>query len=198
MWPYVTMWEYEERIIPLQKIVDIFHESGNQKLKCYILTSPLDEERFSVLKAHDNLDFHWVERLDDQDLNGLVGLFSFKELDSADRLDEVYFGDSFSPVGKILLSVRAPKFTELKVPYINYLRDPTERTSFYEALLSEGDVLAYEVAYGGSYQPHEGCRTDRFVFVDEKLLEKRDLFLWSKVTSAQWLRDRPGIMKLET
>lgn len=116
MWPYVTMWEYEERIIPLQKIVDIFHESGNQKLKCYILTSPLDEERFSVLKGHDNLDFHWVERLDDQDLNGLVGLFSFKELDSADRLDEVYFGDSFSPVGKILLSVRAPKFTELKVP----------------------------------------------------------------------------------
>ena len=35
MWPYVTMWEYEERIIPLQKIVDIFHESCNQKLKCY-------------------------------------------------------------------------------------------------------------------------------------------------------------------
>ena len=33
MWPYVTMWEYEERIIPLQKIVDIFHESCNQKLK---------------------------------------------------------------------------------------------------------------------------------------------------------------------
>ena len=27
MWPYVTMWEYEERIIPLRKIVDIFHES---------------------------------------------------------------------------------------------------------------------------------------------------------------------------
>ena len=186
MWPYVTMWEYEERIIPLRKIVDIFHESCNQKLKCYILTSPLDEERFSVLKAHDNLDFHWVERLDDQDLNGLVGLFSFKELDSADRLDEVYFGDSFSPVGTILLSVRAPKFTELKVPYVNYLRDPTERTSFYEALLSEGDVLAYEVAYGGSYQPYEGCRTDRFVFVDEKLLEKCDLFLWSKVISAQW------------
>ena len=79
MWPYVTMWEYEERIIPLQKIVDIFHESGNQKLKCYILTSPLDEERFSVLKAHDNLDFHWAESLDNQDLNGLVGLFSFKE-----------------------------------------------------------------------------------------------------------------------
>jgi len=48
MWPYVTMWEYEERIISLQKIVDIFHESCNQKLKCYILTSPLDEERFSV------------------------------------------------------------------------------------------------------------------------------------------------------
>lgn len=186
MWPYVTMWEYEERIIPLQKIVDIFHESGNQKLKCYILTSPLDEERFSVLKAHDDLDFHWVERLDDQDSNNLVGLFSFKELDSADSLDEVYFGDSFSPVGMILLSVCVPKFTELKVPYINYLRDPTERTSFYEALLSEGDVLAYEVAYGGSYQPHEGCRTDRFVFVDEKLLEKRDLFLWSKVISAQW------------
>ncbi|WP_454941331.1 hypothetical protein, partial [Corynebacterium matruchotii] len=45
MWPYVTMWEYEERIIPLRKIVDIFHESCNQKLKCYILTSPLDEER---------------------------------------------------------------------------------------------------------------------------------------------------------
>ena len=64
MWPYVTMWEYEERIIPLQKIVDIFHESCNQKLKCYILTSPLDEERFSVLKAHDNLDFHWVESLE--------------------------------------------------------------------------------------------------------------------------------------
>ena len=186
MWPYVTMWEYEERIIPLRKIVDIFHESCNQKLKCYILTSPLDEERFSVLKAHDDLDFHWVERLDDQDLNGLVGLFSFKELDSADRLDEVYFGDSFSPVGTILLSVRAPKFTELKVPYMNYLRDPTERTSFYEALLSEDDILAYEVAYGGSYQPHVGCRTDRFVFLDEKLLEKRDLFLWSKVISAQW------------
>lgn len=186
MWPYVTMWEYEERIIPLRKIVDIFHESCNQKLKCYILTSPLDEERFSVLKAHDDLDFHWVERLDDQDLNGLVGLFSFRELDSVDRLDAVYFGDSFSPVGTILLSVRAPKFTELKVPYVNYLRDPTERTSFYEALLSEGDVLAYEVAYGGSYQPYEGCRTDRFVFVDEKLLEKRDLFLWSKVISAQW------------
>lgn len=186
MWPYVTMWEYEERIIPLRKIVDIFHESCNQKLKCYILTSPLDEERFSVLKAHDNLDFHWVERLDNQDSNNLVGLFSFRELDSADRLDEVYFGDSFSPVGTILLSVRAPKFTELKVPYVNYLRDPTERTSFYEALLSEGDVLAYEVAYGGSYQPYEGCRTDRFVFLDEKLLEKRDLFLWSKVISAQW------------
>ena len=33
MWPYVTMWEYEERIIPLRKIVDIFHESCNQKLK---------------------------------------------------------------------------------------------------------------------------------------------------------------------
>ena len=33
MWPYVIMWEYEERIIPLQKIVDIFHESCNQKLK---------------------------------------------------------------------------------------------------------------------------------------------------------------------
>lgn len=33
---------------------------------------------------------------------------------------------------------------------------------------------------------YEGCRTDRFVFVDEKLLEKRDLFLWSKVISAQW------------
>ena len=79
MWPYVTMWEYEERIIPLQKIVDIFHESCNQKLKCYILTSPLDEERFSVLKAHDNLDFYWVKRLDNQDLNGLVGLFSFRE-----------------------------------------------------------------------------------------------------------------------
>ena len=80
MWPYVTMWEYEERIIPLRKVVDIFHESCNQKLKCYILTSPLDEERFSVLKAHDNLDFHWVERLDNQDLNGLVGLFSFRKL----------------------------------------------------------------------------------------------------------------------
>ena len=186
MRPYVTMWEYEERIIPLQKIVDIFHESCNQKLKCYILTSPLDEERFSVLKAHDNLDFHWVERLDNQDLNGLVGLFSFRELDSADSLDEVYFGDSFSPVGTILLSVCVPKFTELKVPYMNYLRDPTERTSFYEALLSEDDILAYEVAYGGSYQPHVGCRTDRFVFLDEKLLEKRDLFLWSKVISAQW------------
>ena len=66
MWPYVTMWEYEERIIPLRKIVDIFHESCNQKLKCYILTSPLDEERFSVLKAHDNLDFYWVKRLDNQ------------------------------------------------------------------------------------------------------------------------------------
>jgi len=150
MWPYVTMWAYEERIIPLRKIVDIFHESCNQKLKCYILTSPLDEERFSVLKAHDDLDFHWVERLDNQDLNGLVGLFSFKKLDSADRLDAVYFGDSFSPVGTILLSVHAPKFTELKVPYINYLRDPTERTSFYEALLSEGDVLAYEEAYSAA------------------------------------------------
>ena len=102
MWPYVTMWEYEERIIPLQKIVDIFHESGNQKLKCYILTSPLDEERFNVLKAHDDLDFHWVESLDNQDSNNLVGLFSFKELDSADRLDEVYFGDSeaYSAAGK--------------------------------------------------------------------------------------------------
>lgn len=85
-------------------------------------------------------------------------------------------------MGTILLSVCVPKFTELKVPYVNYLRDPTERTSFYEALLSEGDVLAY----GGSYQPYEGCRTDRFVFLDEKLLEKRDLFLWSKVISAQW------------
>ena len=56
MRPCVTIWEYEERIIPLRKIVDIFHESGNQKLKCYILTSPLDEERFSVLKAHDDLE----------------------------------------------------------------------------------------------------------------------------------------------
>lgn len=115
-----------------------------------------------------------------------MGLFSFKQLDSADSLDEVYFGDSFSPVGTILLSVHAPKFTELKVPYINYLHDPTKRSSFYKAFLSNEDVLAYEVAYGGSYQPHEGCRTDRFVFVDEKLLEKRDLFLWSKVISAQW------------
>ena len=85
-------------------------------------------------------------------------------------------------MGKILLSARAPEFMGLKVPYVNYLRDPTERASFYEALLSEGDVLAY----GGSYRPYEGCRTDRFVFVDEKLLEKRDLFLWSKVISAQW------------
>ena len=187
MRPYVTMWEYEERIIPLQKIVDIFHESCNQKLKCYILTSPLDEERFSVLKAHDNLDFHWVERLDNQDLNGLVGLFSFRELDSADRLDEVYFGDSFSPVGTILLSVCVPKFTELKVPYMNYLRDPTERTSFYEALLSEADFLPVRVdEFSQQLNKLQGCRTDRFVFVDEKLLEKRDLFLWSKVISAQW------------
>ena len=139
-----------------------------------------------MLKAHDDLDFHWVESLDNQDSNNLVGLFSFKQLDSADSLDEVYFGDSFSPVGTILLSVHAPKFTELKVPYINYLHDPTKRSSFYKALLSDEDVLAYEVAYRGSYQPHEGCRTDRFVFVDEKLLEKRDLFLWSKVISAQW------------
>ena len=63
MWPYVTMWEYEERIIPLRKIVDIFHESGNQKLKCYILTSPLDEERFNVLKAHGSLFSCWGNRV---------------------------------------------------------------------------------------------------------------------------------------
>ena len=97
MRPCVTIWEYEERIIPLQKIVDIFHESCNQKLKCYILTSPLDEERFSVLKAHDNLDFHWVESVDNQDSNNLVGLFSFKQLDSADSLE------AYSATGKIYL-----------------------------------------------------------------------------------------------
>ena len=74
MRPYVTMWEYEERIIPLRKIVDIFHESGNQKLKCYILTSPLDKERFSVLKAHDNLDFHWVESLEAYSATGKIHL----------------------------------------------------------------------------------------------------------------------------
>ena len=58
MWPYVTMWEYEERIIPLQKIVDIFHESGNQKLKCYEAYSVAGEIGFGWWLVEHYLPYH--------------------------------------------------------------------------------------------------------------------------------------------
>ena len=67
----------------------------------------------NYLKAHDDLDFHWVERLDNQDSNNLVGLFSFRELDSADRLDAIYFGDSFSPGSLVSCWENMPGFSEI-------------------------------------------------------------------------------------
>jgi len=52
------MWEYEERIIPLQKIVDILHESGNQKLKCYEAYSAAGKTWFGWWLVEHYFSYH--------------------------------------------------------------------------------------------------------------------------------------------
>lgn len=34
---YIMEWDPEKRQVPLQKILDIFHELGQEEVKCYVL-----------------------------------------------------------------------------------------------------------------------------------------------------------------
>ena len=60
---YIMEWDPEKRRVPLQKILDIFHELGQEEVKCYVLIKPQHKNVIEELKTREGLTFYWEEDL---------------------------------------------------------------------------------------------------------------------------------------
>ena len=60
---YIMEWDPEKRQVPLQKIMDIFHELGQEEVKCYVLIKPQHKNVIEELKSREDLTFYWEEDL---------------------------------------------------------------------------------------------------------------------------------------
>ena len=60
------------------------------------------------------------------------------------------------------------------------------RAEFFNAImLSEGGILVYDVTLGSDYfEPNEKYGTDEFLFKWKELLQRADLFDWSKIINS--------------
>ena len=48
---YIMEWDPEKRQVPLQKIMDIFHELRQEEVKCYVLIKPQYKNVIEELKS---------------------------------------------------------------------------------------------------------------------------------------------------
>ena len=54
---YIMEWDPEKRRVPLQKIMDIFHELRQEEVKCYVLIKPQHKNVIEELKSREDLTF---------------------------------------------------------------------------------------------------------------------------------------------
>ena len=109
---YIMEWDPEKRQVPLQKIMDIFHELGQEEVKCYVLIKPQHKNVIEELKSREDLTFYWEEDLglrgrifySHELMPAWIGVFSIDKLDSIEEFDEILFWDDYYPVGTVVLS----------------------------------------------------------------------------------------------
>ena len=71
---YIMEWDPEKRQVPLQKIMDIFHELGQEEVKCYVLIKPQHKNVIKELKSREDLTFYWEEDLEAYSATGKIHL----------------------------------------------------------------------------------------------------------------------------
>ena len=109
---YIMEWDPEKRQVPLQKIMDIFHELGQEEVKCYVLIKPQHKNVIEELKSREDLTFYWEEDLglrgsifySHELMPAWIRVFSIDKLDSIEEFDEILFWDDYYPVGTVVLS----------------------------------------------------------------------------------------------
>ena len=112
-------------------------------------------------------------------------MFSIDKLDSVEEFDEILFWDDYYPVGTVVLSKNIMLPYNIRNLYAEVL-DGTLRAEFFHAImLFEGGILAYDVTPDSDYfEPDEGYGTDEFLFKWKELLQRADLFDWSKIINS--------------
>ena len=190
---YIMEWDPEKRRVPLQKILDIFHELRQEEVKCYVLIKPQHKNVIEELKSREGLTFYWEEDLglrgsifySHELMPAWIGVFSIDKLDSVEEFDEILFRDDYYPVGTVVLSKNIMLPYNICNLYAEVL-DGTLRAEFFHAImLSEGGILAYDVTLGSDYfEPDEKYGTDEFLFKWKELLQRADLFNWSKIINS--------------
>ena len=69
--------------------------------------------------------------------------------------------------------------------YAEVLDGPLRAEFFHAIMLFEGGILAYDVTPDSDYfEPDEGYGTDEFLFKWKELLQRADLFDWSKIINS--------------
>ena len=146
---YIMEWDPEKRQVPLQKIMDIFHELGQEEVKCYVLIKPQHKNVIEELKTREGLTFYWEEDLglrgsifySHELMPAWIGVFSIDELDSVEEFDEILFWDDYYPVGTVVLSKNIMLPYDIRNLYAEVL-DGTLRAEFFHAImLFEGVFL---------------------------------------------------------
>ena len=190
---YIMEWDPEKRRVPLQKILDIFHELGQEEVKCYVLIKPQHKNVIEELKSREGLTFYWEEDLglrgsifySHELMPAWIGVFSIDKLDSVEEFDEILFWDDYYPIGTVVLSKNIMLPYNIRNLYAEVL-DGTLRAEFFHAImLFEGGILTYDVTPDSDYfEPDEGYGIDEFLFKWKELLQRADLFDWSKIINS--------------